>query len=220
MHSERFQAEFAHHVADSAHIHDNTILDAPCQVGERSTVFPFSRLMSFVMIGEDCHVGHRVTIGSGVIVGNHVRVLDGSLLISGVILNDHVYCGPNTTFLSPRRLKVQPGPVSRVSPTLIRSQATLSASVIIAAGVTIGKACFIEPYSVVDQNTPDFAIMGGNPLRLLGWRCHCSHPLTFAPNLTTTECASCGSLYLQENDTRITLLPDAPNESEAALLAQ
>ena len=187
-------SEFQHQHADSAQIHEQALVESPTVVGERSTILPFARVMGHVRIGDDCLVGHHVTMAPGVILGQNSRVLDHSLITSGAILGDDVYCGPFTVFSNPRRVRVDGPNVSRISPTVLRERSSIGAHVVIASGVTIGRAAFIEPHCVIDRAIPDYAIMSGNPLKLKGWRCECGQPLQFK-QLLETECEACGTRY-------------------------
>lgn len=186
--------EFLHQHAESATIHEKALVENPTVVGERSSILPFARVMGNVRIGDDCLVGHHVTLASGVITGQNVRVLDHSLITSGALLGNDVYCGPFTVFSNPRRVRADQVSVSRISPTVLRQGSSIGAHVVIACGIIIGQAAFIEPHSVIDKSVPDYAIVGGNPPDLKGWRCECGEPLTFT-QIAETECDSCGSRY-------------------------
>ncbi len=66
---------------------------------------------------------------------------------------------------------------SIVQPVLIKYGAFLGVNSIILPGVTIGTCSIIGAGSVVTKSVPDFAIVGGNPAKILGdirtqnWNC-------------------------------------------------
>jgi UDP-2-acetamido-3-amino-2,3-dideoxy-glucuronate N-acetyltransferase len=217
-----FSYEFDDERADSAFIHESSYVDRPCRIGERTHIMHFSHVMSHAIIGHDCHIGHNVTIGSGVIVGNHVRVMNNALLISGVILDDEVYCGPSTVFTPVKHVRGANASMSRVSPTVVRKGASIGANTTIAAGHTIGQHAFVEPNTVIDTHVPDFAVMSGHPLRLTGWRCGCGESLAFG-TLEETECEACGERYERKAEYRvvqITTDEDSQTDSAASSKAQ
>jgi UDP-2-acetamido-3-amino-2,3-dideoxy-glucuronate N-acetyltransferase len=161
--------------------------------------------MAHSFLGDYSYVGQHSTIYSGVMIGQHAHVMENVRLNSGVILQDDVFCGPSVTVSSPSRLRGKLAhQVVRVSPTLIKRHANLGANSSIAAGVTIGHSAFVEANSVVDRSVPNFAVVSGSPLNIIGWRCHCEEWLTFASTKTNqTECNHCGLMYQQTSDTHI-----------------
>ncbi len=198
---------------DNVVIHESTYIDAPCRIGKNTTIMHFSHVMPHSIIGENTHVGHNVTIGTGVLIGNHVTVMNNSLLNSGVILEDEVYCGASTVFNPLGRMKGHQKTISRISPTLVKKGANIGANTSIASGVTIGQHAFLEAGTVVDGIVPDFALMLGNPMKLVSWRCQCGEALTFKAD--DTDCKACGKTYKRENRQRI--IQKIPHQPENLL---
>jgi UDP-2-acetamido-3-amino-2,3-dideoxy-glucuronate N-acetyltransferase len=202
---------------ESASVHETAIVDTPCFLEDGVQVQPYARIMGHVRVGSQAHVGHHATIFSGVLIGRKAKVMDHSLLIPGVVLGDEAYCGPYTLFSSARRLRqnaLASAALSTVSfaPTLIRAWATLAAHTVVKEGVTLGLACLVEPFTTVDVSVPDFAVVQGSPMRLVGWRCLCGDPLTFETRTPRhpepeTTCLSCAREYRQTGDWRVTLSP-------------
>ncbi|MDX2083991.1 MAG: DapH/DapD/GlmU-related protein [Candidatus Melainabacteria bacterium] len=201
--SQSWNPEFDDHRAEGVYVHDSAWVDSPCHIGERTTILHFTHVMPHTRIGQDCHIGHNVTIGSGVLIGNQVRVLNNALLVSGVILGDGVYCGPSTVFCTLNHVRGQVQTVSRVSPTVVRTGASIGPNSTVACGFTLGRFAFVEAGSVVDRSVPDYAMVGGSPLRLLGWRCECGDVLDVDDNNAYAECAACGSLYHRKAEYRL-----------------
>lgn len=188
----------------TAHVHEAALIDDPCQIGPHVRVMPFAHIMPHSFIGDYSHIGQHSTIYSGVMIGQHTSVMENVRLNSGVIVQDDVFCGPSVTVSSPSRLRGKLShQVVRVSPTLIQRHANLGANSSIAAGVTIGQHAFIEANTVVDRSIPNYAVVSGSPLRLVGWRCHCEEWLTFTSKTNQTECSHCGLMYHQVSDTQV-----------------
>jgi len=58
-------------------------------------------------------------------------------------------------------------------PTLVRQGASLGANCTIVCGVTIGPYAFVRAGAVVVQDVPAFALVVGNPGRVVEWMCIC-----------------------------------------------
>jgi UDP-2-acetamido-3-amino-2,3-dideoxy-glucuronate N-acetyltransferase len=191
--------------AATAFVHESSWVDAPCQIGEHTSVLHFSHIMGHTVIGNFCHIGRHVSIASGVLLGDHVQVLDNSRLNSGVIFENEVICGPGSQFVESKHVRAASKGISKVSPTLVRHGARLGANSTIMAGITIGRAAFVEAGTVVDSNIPDFAVVCGNPLKIAGWRCECGQTLAFNSS-EQTACETCGRRYGRQSKWKMQLL--------------
>ena len=67
--------------------------------------------------------------------------------------------------------------MDELRPTLVRRGATLGANCTIVCGVTIGQYAFVGAGAVVTRDVPDFALVVGNPARIIGWMCACGNRL-------------------------------------------
>lgn len=199
--------------AESVFIHESSYVDAPCRIGANTSILHFSHVMANSIIGDNCYIGHNVTIASGVMLGNDVRVNNNALLNSGVIMEQGVYCGPSTIFAQGNHVRAASGPISRVSPTLVKQGAKIGANTTVASGHTIGRFAFIEAGSVIDSHVPDFAIIFGNPLKFGGWQCECGQALRFARDTSQkhTDCERCGRVYRQDSKWKIILVSEEAN---------
>lgn len=199
--------------AASATIHTAACVDRPCRIGDYTVINRYAHVMTRAIIGDSCYIGQNVTIGAGVMIGHHVRILNNSMILSGAILENGVYWGPSTVMAPLDRLRANHAPLSRITPTLAREGATIAAHGAIAAGVTLGRFCFIEAGGVVDRNIPDFAVACGNPITLIGWRCECGAPLTFQDD--RAACLPCARRYVRESAEKVTLAsPPTPGSVE------
>jgi len=106
--------------------------------------------------------------GNGVIVGEHVFVNYGCVMLDGayIRLGDNVKVGPNCQFYTPfhpenymERRKTQETSL----PITVGEDTWLGGGVIICPGVTIGKRCIIGAGSVVVHDIPDDCVAVGNP---------------------------------------------------------
>ncbi len=91
-------------------------------------------------------------------------------------LEDGVFVGPHVCFTNDRHPRaVNPdGSIKAaddwdVTPTLVRVGASIGANATIVCGVTIGRWAMVGAGSVVTHDVPDYALVVGNPARIVGW---------------------------------------------------
>lgn len=88
-------------------------------------------------------------------------VIDGFTQIwNGLIIKAGVRIGSGVIFLKDEQ---------NISNTCIAENATIGAGCIIGLGITIAQGAILEPGSVVLQNVPAHAIVGGNPAKITGY---------------------------------------------------
>jgi UDP-2-acetamido-3-amino-2,3-dideoxy-glucuronate N-acetyltransferase len=206
VHSSSPDPYFEDQRAETAYIHESAYVDTPCRIGEHTAILHFTHVMPHAIIGNHCLIGRNVSIASGVLLGDKVRVMHNAQLNSGVILENEVYCGPCVVFAENRHIRAQPNNLSRISPTLVRLGAQLGPNSTVASGSTIGRYAFIEAGTIVDRNIPDFAVVYGNPLRLAGWRCECGNSLRLSPSGNETQeviCSYCNRQYLRQSQWKV-----------------
>jgi UDP-2-acetamido-3-amino-2,3-dideoxy-glucuronate N-acetyltransferase len=112
-----------------------------------------------------------VVVGPNVRVGNGVKVQNNVSVYEGVTLEDDVFCGPSMVFTNVYNPRSDIRRMDELRPTLVRRGATLGANCTIVCGVTIGQYAFIGAGAVVVKDVPDFALVVGNPARIIGWMC-------------------------------------------------
>jgi UDP-2-acetamido-3-amino-2,3-dideoxy-glucuronate N-acetyltransferase len=204
---------------DTVVILEPLLLEEPCQIGEHTTLHPFSHIMAHTIIGNHCSIGHHVTIAPGVMIGNYVKVFSNAVLNSGVILEDNVTCGHSAVFTPLKNIRARRQAISKVAPTLVRRGACIGPNTTIASGVTLGAFSFIEAGSVIDSHVPDFAVVYGNPIRSAGWRCECGETLTRTRLLPNGEkrCSACGTRYTQHSQRKILQHRDPDSQLNPAI---
>lgn len=179
-------------------IHESSVIDQPCDIGENTKIWHFTHVMNDVIVGRNCSIGQNVFIGTGVILGDNVKVQNNVSIYSGVICEDDVFLGPSMVFtnvINPRSF-IERKDEFRL--TLVKKGASVGANATIVCGTTIGRYTFIGAGSVVTKDTPDFSFVYGVPARQMGWVCKCSDKLVF--NNGFARCSSCGLEYKITDD--------------------
>ena len=125
-------------------------------------------------IGDNCRIHRNVYIGKNVKIGNNVKIQNNNSIYEGVTLEDGVFVGTNVSFINdryPRSImrdgrQVTPGDW-KLEETRVCYGASIGAGAVIMCGVTIGKWAMIAAGSVVLEDVPDYAMVAGNPARII-----------------------------------------------------
>lgn len=132
----------------------------------------------FTEMGLNVNVERSAFFGDGrnIRIGDHSGLGINSRLLGPVTLGRHVMMGPDVIVLTSNhgfeRLDV---PMSRQggtehAPVVIGDDVWIGARVIILPGVTIGQGAVIGAGSVVSRNVDAFAVVAGNPARVIRYR--------------------------------------------------
>jgi UDP-2-acetamido-3-amino-2,3-dideoxy-glucuronate N-acetyltransferase len=151
--------------------HDTAVIDEKISIGNGTKIWHFSHIQSGAVIGENCSLGQNVNVGNNVKIGNSVKIQNNVSVYEGVELEDYVFCGPSMVFtniLLPRCEFPQRGS-EFYDKTLVKKSASIGANATIVCGNTIGQYAMIGAGAVVTKDVPDFALILGNPGKIVGW---------------------------------------------------
>lgn len=199
-------------------VHPTVQLDesqGPCEMGEGTKIWHFSKLLGPLKIGRACSFGQNVVIERGVTIGDNVKVQNNVSIYSGVILEDDVFCGPSMVFTNvgtPRSHYPRQG---QYAVTRVGRGASIGANATVVCGHTLGQYCFVGAGAVVTRDVPDYALVYGNPARLMGFTCYCGVRLPFGTaegECQEAACAECGRRYTRESR-QVVMLADADAEA-------
>ncbi len=161
--------------------HESAYVDDKTEIGDGTKIWHFSHVQSGAKIGTNCVLGQNVNIGNNVVVGNFCKIQNNVSVYEGVTLEDYVFCGPSMVFtnvLDPRCKYPQAGSQFYVK-TLVKEGASIGANATIICGNTLGKHCFIGAGALVTKDVPDYALMIGNPAKIIGWVSEAGKRLNF-----------------------------------------
>ncbi|NVM57450.1 MAG: Gfo/Idh/MocA family oxidoreductase [Desulfobacterales bacterium] len=178
--------------------HQSAYIDEPVSIGAGTKIWRFSHVMEGAVIGEQCKIGQNVMVGRSVRIGNDVKIQNNVSVYEGVVLEDHVFCGPSMVFTNVYNPRSHVPRKDEIEQTLVKKGATIGANATIICGHTIGRYAFIGAGAVVTKDIPDYALVVGNPGRIRGWMCACGIRLDFVSN--TAQCRRCGVCYLKDGD--------------------
>jgi UDP-2-acetamido-3-amino-2,3-dideoxy-glucuronate N-acetyltransferase len=86
--------------------------------------------------------------------------------------------------------------MDELRPTTVHKGASLGANCTVVCGVTIGAYAFVGAGAVVTRDVPDYALVVGNPARIIGWMCACGNRIEVADN-GNGACRACRKRYLK-----------------------
>src|SRR6185503_8362755 len=183
-------------------VHESSYVDEPCEIGEGTKIWHFSHVMADSKIGRGCNIGQNVVISPRVVIGDNVKIQNNVSVYTGVVLEDDVFCGPSMVFTNVTNPRSHVSRKDEYRRTLVRRGASIGANATVVCGHTIGRYAFIGAGAVVTRDVPDFAIMVGNPARIVGWMCQCGVKLDFGQTGASARatCSACGAGYANESD--------------------
>ncbi|TVM18443.1 N-acetyltransferase [Oceanidesulfovibrio indonesiensis] len=148
-------------------IHETAIIDDDAAIGSGTRVWVNAQIREGARIGEGCIISKDVYVDHGVGIGDRCKIQNGVSIYNGVTLEDDVFVGPNAVFtndLYPRAFNASWETV----PTMVRRGASIGANATIVCGVTLGEYCMVGAGSVVTGDVPPYALVAGNPARIIG----------------------------------------------------
>lgn len=163
------------------YINEYAVVDDNVEIGEGTKIWHFSHIQSGAKIGKKCVLGQNVNVGNNVVIGNYVKIQNNVSVYEGVTLEDYVFCGPSMVFTNvkdPRSKYPQVGSQFYIK-TLVKEGASLGANCTIVCGITIGRYAFVGAGAVVTKDIPDFALVVGNPAKIVGWVSEAGKKLDF-----------------------------------------
>jgi UDP-2-acetamido-3-amino-2,3-dideoxy-glucuronate N-acetyltransferase len=149
------------------------IIAPDVKLGERVRIFSFTNLYG-CQIGDDVKIGTFVEIQKGARIGNRCKISSHSFICEGVTLEDEVFIGHNVTFtndLYPRATdgqgNLQTEADWKCESTLVKRRASIGSGVTLLCGITVGECALVGAGSVVTRDVPPYAVVAGNPARVL-----------------------------------------------------
>ena len=174
-------------------VHESSYIDEPCEIGEGTKIWHFSHIMQNTVIGRHCNIGQNVVISPNVVIGNNVKIQNNVSLYTGVVCEDDVFLGPSCVFtnvINPRSFIERKNEFRK---TIVKKGASVGANATIVCGNSIGRYAFIGAGAVVTKDVPDYALVVGNPAKIIGYVCECGNRLEVRKEKYI--CNSCNKEY-------------------------
>lgn len=178
-------------------VHPTSEIDKGCQIGEGTRIWHFSHIIKGSIIGRDCRIGQNVVVGPNARIGNGCKIQNNVCVYEGVTLEEDVFCGPSIVFTNIFNPRAAIPRMKELRKTLIKKGATIGANATIICGNIIGSYAFIGAGAVVTKDIPDYALVVGNPSRIIGWMCSCGIKIKFNGN--EGQCPECKKRFLNHH---------------------
>lgn len=128
-----------------------------------------------ISCGENLRVKHNADISPSIEVGDNSELGQHSLIHANVKIGSYVIMGPNVKiYTRNHNFKSLEVPIAlqgkNSKATEIGDDVWIGANVIILPGTSIGSHSVIAAGSVVTKSVPDYAIVGGNPAKVIKYR--------------------------------------------------
>lgn len=102
-----------------------------------------------IYVGKDCHFGADVTLGSYVLIASRVSFVGG----------DHVWSNVGTPIMRAGREERRE--------IIVGDDVWIGHGATIMHGLQLGEGCIVAAASVVTKSVPPYAVVGGNPARVI-----------------------------------------------------
>lgn len=157
------------------------------RIGAGVRIWHNCHVMDGAVIGADSNLGQNVYVGGSAVIGRSCKLQNNVNVYDGVVLEDFVFCGPSMTFtnLSYPLPRAAVNRHSMYQQTFVGRFASIGAGAVIVCGHELGTACFVGAGAVVVADVPAYAMVVGNPARIIGWVCECGHRLAFLDNVAS-----------------------------------
>jgi acetyltransferase-like isoleucine patch superfamily enzyme len=143
------------------------------RVGKGVTIYHFVNAYDCV-IDDGTKIGSFVEIQKGVQIGKNCKISSHTFICEGVTIKDGVFVGHHVCFINdkfPRAVTAEGTLQTEADWTLLETLVEESASIgtgsTIMGGITIGRHAMVGAGSVVTSDVPAYAVVVGNPARIL-----------------------------------------------------
>lgn len=135
------------------------------RVGADCRLWRHAHVWTGATIGDRCMLAQNVMVARAVL-GDNVRVQNGSTIPHGAVIESDVYIGAGVRLCN----SVHPSAErdDELVPIVIRRGASIGCNVCIVGRVTIGEGAVVGAGAVVTADVPDFARAVGVPARVTG----------------------------------------------------
>jgi len=180
-------------------VHETSIIDNGCVIGDYTKIWHFSHIMKNSIIGENCNIGQNVVVSPDVQLGNNVKIQNNVSIYTGVICEDDVFLGPSMVFTNVINPRSAVNRKDEFLKTIVKKGASIGANATIVCGNNIGKYSFVGAGAVVTKEVLDYSLVVGNPSKHIGWVSEFGHKLYFSEE-GLAECKESGEKYKLTNN--------------------
>ncbi len=170
------------------YIHPTAEVSGEATVGDGTKIWNQAQVREGASIGAGCVISKNTYIDTGVSIGARCKLQNNVNVYHGVTLEDDVFVGPSATFTNDRFPRAA-NAAWQITPTVVKSGASIGANATIVCGVTVGAYAMVGAGAVVTRNVPPHTLVAGNPARVIGRVCRCGRRVGERED----KCEKCGA---------------------------
>jgi acetyltransferase-like isoleucine patch superfamily enzyme len=133
-----------------------------CKIDPSAKIFSPVNLYGCT-IGKDCMIGPFTEIQRGAVIGDRTRVQSHAFICELVTIEEDCFISHGVMFTNDR---MPPLPKEKWEGTLVKRKAMIGSGAVLLP-VTIGEGAVVGAGAVVTKDVPDWAVVVGNPARVL-----------------------------------------------------
>lgn len=151
--------------------HESTLIDENVEIGDGTKIWRFCHIQSNAKIDKNWVFGQNVNVANNVTISNFCKIQNNVSIYEGVELEDYVFCNPSIVFTNILDAKCRYPQVETkfYIKALGNEGASIGANATILCGHTLRKHCLIDAGSVVTKDVPNYALVVGNPRKIIDW---------------------------------------------------
>ncbi|HEY3416520.1 MAG TPA: DapH/DapD/GlmU-related protein [Armatimonadota bacterium] len=182
-------------MANNGQQHTNTIIHPLCDIedgallGNGVTIDRYSCVARGAVIGDGTTLAQCVDIAADAVIGKRVTMDAGVTIAPGTSIGDEAHLGAYVALVPVVDSRAISAPVPG-APITIGRGVRIGDKSTIGPGVTIGEYAIVSPASAVLEDIPPYAVVTGNPARVIGYLCHCDA----SPVPSADACPSCAGI--------------------------
>ena len=163
------------------------------RTGFPARVYPPSVVAEGAVLGTDVVVGAFCFVAKGAVVGAGTRIQSHTSVWAGVELGEDVFVGPGAVFTNVRHPRAAFPRAPHWDRTVVEDGASVGAGAVLVAPVRVGRCALVGAGAVVTRDVPEYAVVVGNPARVVGWACECGEVVGRGDERPRRgECGGCG----------------------------
>jgi len=163
-------------VSGVAFVHPTAEVSPDAQLSMGVKIWNHAQIREFASVGENSIISKNVYVDCNTRIGRNCKIQNNCSLYQTITMEDGVFVGPHVIFTNdkvPRAINpdgTQKNAADWVAgTTLVEYGASIGAGSIILPGSRIGRFAMIGSGAVVTRSVPPFALVVGNPARIIGW---------------------------------------------------
>ena len=161
--------EFETIIGDNSIIRSHTVIYAGSKIGNNFQSGNKTNIRELNEIGDNVSIGTLSVIEHHVKIGNGVRIHTQAFVPEYTILEDECWIGPNVVITNAKYPK-SPNVKQELKGVRVKKKAIIGANTTLLPGVIIDEHALIGAGSVVTKDVPEYAVVAGNPARIINYR--------------------------------------------------